>query len=354
MRLLALLCLLLVGACSSGPTKRRIPPRFSVEEVPGAIEASAQDLEAGRYEKALERLRSAKNTPGLPAQLRQEVQVALEGAAEKVISHSEDYHALEELTDVDIPRVLAVEAGIRAARLLFAEGERMRAFRLLRRLDGKFPRHPRRMQAASLLFEIGKDLANDDGRYMLIFKYKSNAPQVLEYLVMNHPSAPEGAEALFILSQLYQESHRYELAIEKNQDLILWFPDSPYVVRAQAAIPHLRLVRLRSPEYDRSELQRARRELETWLEEHQASAEASLVDEVRRDRLDALRRLADNDLVVARFYRRVKDPAGATYHGERALELARLGGDDEQVEEVRAFLESLPVATPASGGAEIP
>ena len=217
----------------------------------------------------------------------------------------------------------------------------MKAFRQLRLLDAKFPQHAQRAQAAALLYEIGENLANDDGRYLLVFRYKSDAPQILEYLVMNHPSAPQGDEALWMLGELYQESKRLQLAIEKHQDLQLWFPESPYAVRSQAQVPRLRLVLLSSPEYDRSELVRARGELEAWLEEHELTASRDLVDQVQYDRTDVVRRLADSDLQIARFYRKVDAPIGAENHARRAYDLAREGGDEAQVAEASALLESL-------------
>lgn len=351
-RALLPIVLVLLAGCSSSRTERRVPPRFTIEEVPAAIEESEADLEAGRYEEALERLRSAKNTPGLPAGPRQEVQVVLERAARAVIEHSDDHRHLEELMDVDIPRPLAVAAGIRAARLLYAEGERMRSFRLIRRLDSKFPQHPQRLEAAALLFEIGENLANDDRRYLLFFRYKADAPQVLEYLVTNHPSSPRGDRALALLARLYVEEKQLELAIEKHQNLLLWYPDSPRAARSQAAIPHLRLTRLHSPEYDRSEMQRAREELEEWLDEHAGRADAELTEQVRRDRLDAIRRLADNDLDVARFYDTVDWPHAARRHARRAHELALAGGDPEQIEETDALLASLAVEAQPLGAAD--
>lgn len=337
----ALLLLIIAASCNSSEAKRTVKPRFSVAEVPAAIAASEVDLDDGRYEVALERLRSAKNTPGLPARERQAVQISLERAAQAVIANSTNDADLQELTDVDIPRPMAVEAGIRAAQLQFADGERMKAFRLLRKLDAKFPRHPRRMQAASLLFKIGKNLAQDEGRYMLIFRYKANAPQVLEYLVMNHPSATDGAESLWLLGELYEDSKELGLAIEKHQDLMLWYPESEYVIRSQAAIPRLRLAMLGSPEYDRSELLVARAELEALLAEHGDPGLGKLSGEVRRLLTDTIRRLADNDLGVARFYDRVDSSEGAAQHARRAFDLAREGGDEEQVEEARRLLESL-------------
>ncbi len=339
---LLLTWLALLASCSSSGGKERIPPRFTVEEVPAAIEASKADLEAERWEKALERLRSAKNTPNLGAEQRQNVQRVLETAAQEVIDHSDDPGHLQGLMDVDIPRPLAVAAGIRAARLLFEDGERMKAFRLIRRLDSKFPQHPQKMEAADLLFQIGADLAADDGHYALIFSHSANAPQVLEYLVLNHPSAPRGDEALWLLVTLYVNDKQVNLAIEKCQDLLLWFNDSPYAVRGQAQIPHLRLRGLTSPEYDRTEMQRARVELQVWIQDHAGGRDVDLEDQVRRDLTDSIRRLADNDLVVARFYARVKSYEGARYHALRALSLAQEGQDPGQVTEAEELLESLP------------
>jgi tetratricopeptide (TPR) repeat protein len=339
----ALSALSMLSACSSTDKKIEIAPRFTIEEVPAAIAASEADLAEGKVESALERMRSAKNTPGLPAAGRQAVQRVLERSAQAVIDGTEDPSHLRNLMDVNIPRPMAVAAGIRAARLLLADGERMKAFRLIKRLDAKFPQHPEKLAAGRILFQIGESLAKDDGTYWLFFSYKSNAPQVLEYMVMNHPSAPRGDEALTILASLYEDSGRWDLAIEKHQDLLLWFPASRRAIRSQADIPRLRLRALGSPEYDRFEMTLAREEFEAWLAEYTGRAElADLETQVRRNLADAVRRLADNDLDVARFYARVANPEGARYHALRAFETAKEGGDPDQVREAEALLESLP------------
>ena len=78
-----------------------------------------------------------------------------------------------------------------------------------------------------------------------------------------------------------------------------------------------------------------------WLDDHELTATADLIDEVRRDRTDAIRRLADSDLQIARFYRTVDAPIGAQNHARRAYDLAREGGDEDQVAEAGALLESL-------------
>ncbi len=333
-----LVLLALAGGCRSTYHKQEIPSRFTPEEVPAAIEASRADLAAGRAEVALERLRSAKSTRDLPPEVRQEIQMEIERTAAVVIRETEEPARLRDMMDVDIPRTMAVEAGMRAAELLYAEGERLEAFRLIERLDAKFPQHPQRAAAGALLSEIGHSLAWDPRRYLLFFTYRGHAPQVLEYLAINYPSDPHGPQALWTLADLYTKSHNFELAIEKHQNLILWFPDDPRVVGSQACIPHLRLAALGSPEYDRSELVLAQSELEAWLDDH---AGHSLESVVRADLADCLGRLADNDLAVARFYRRVKNSDGAEYHARRALETARTGGDEDQIAEAVALMESL-------------
>ena len=112
-------------------------------------------------------------------------------------------------------------------------------------------------------------------------------------------------------------------------------------MRSQAAIPRLRMAILHSPEYDRSQLLLARAELETWLAEHGSTAQPELIAEVRRDRTDAIRRLADSDLDIARFYERVDSPKGATFHARRAFDLAREGADPVQIEEARELLQAV-------------
>lgn len=328
---LAVLC-----ACSSTGQKE-IPSRFTVEEVPAAIAAARVDLTAGgRTQAALRDMRSAKNTQGLPSDLRREVQDVLELAADQLVSELDDPRKLEQLMEIDLPRRISVEAGLRAAHVFFEQrGQRMRAFRLIKDIDAKYPLHHMGREAGALLADIGFDLAADRRRYGLFFRYRGLAPQVLEYLVLEHPNDPRGGQALWILGEVYEQDERWAVAIEKHQDLILWFPESPYAAGSEARIPHLRLAALKSPEHDRGALKTARGELERWLGDHFGH---ELEQEVRLDLTDCLRRLADNDLIVARFYRTVKNVVGAEYHARRALDEARSGGDEKQIAEAEELL----------------
>lgn len=354
-----LFVLVLAAACQSSNVKQRVAPRFSVDEVPQAIADSEADLAQGRHAEALERLRSARNTPALPNDLGVQVSEALNRAADALINNSKNANELYRMTDVNIPRPLAVAAGIRAARLHQENGKRMKAFRVIRNLDAKFPQHPKREEAAQILFEVGESLALDKGRYALIFTHRSDAPQVLEYLVMNHPSSPHGDRSLELLADIYEGKKNRPLAIEKYQELLLWYPASERQTRvidldgkdtgekdsllivAQARIPELRLENLGSPEYDRSELIRARDELQDWIETNHSSSSSVLSIKVQHLLIDVAQRLADSDLGIARFYLRVDSLEGARLHGLRALDFAREGGDQVQIDEVRGFLQGL-------------
>ena len=329
---------LLGAGCAS---KRAIPYDYEADQVPEILAQARSEL-AGEVpaEEAdpvdlVDRLRSARAVPELPAGLRQEVQNALEEAAARLIDGSEEPSPLEDLVEYDLPRRLSVEAGIRAAHLHYAEGERMRAFRTVRTVDGKFPQHHQRLEAGRLLAEVGLDLAADHGRYGIFFRYRSLAIQVLEYFVQEYPSDPAGPRGLRALAEIYEDRRRHELAIAKNQDLLLWFPEDPLVAEAEADIPRLRLAALGSPEHDRKQMRLAREELDAWLADHPGHPLTASVELLR---LDCLRRLADNDLVVGRFYRTVKNLTGAEYHARRALETARDGGDAEQIEEAEGLL----------------
>lgn len=331
----ALLLTLLAG-CNITRLAQQVEARYTPEQVPAVLEqarvavAQQTDLEA-----ALENVRSARSTAGLSPELRQEVQNVLEVTTRSVIATTRDTELLEAIMGVDVPRQLAVESGLRAAQLLFEDGERMEAYRLVKRLDAKFPQHHERGSAGTLLMEIGFDLAEDEGTYGLLFKYRNLAGEVLEYLVMNYPSHAGGDQTLWTLATLYQEQNNLDIAIEKQQDLLLWFPTSPMAPAAQARVPHLRLMIHADPDYDRATLVQAYGELQQWLDEHGGHELEPLV---RGDLLDSTQRLAASDLILARFYATLGNPDGVQLHARRALAEAREGGLADQIEKADELL----------------
>jgi len=233
-----------------------------------------------------------------------------------------------------------VQAGLAAARAQVRNGDRMDAFRLLRKLDRKFPLHYERQAAGDLIVEIGLYLAQLHKSFLIFYSSDSQAEEVLEYAIIQHPWARRGDEAHQQLADLYESHNDLALAIDRLQKLVLDHPDSPLRPRAQLRVPILRLKLLRSPEFDRGTLLKADEELKRWLgtfgPDHELAHEAGL-------RLgDCERRLCDSDLSIAKFYRTVDNVAGTRFHAERAAEEARSAGDTQREKRALELVAGLP------------
>ena len=247
------------------------------------------------------------------------------------------------LAELELPRDLAVRASLAAARSWLEQGERFKCHETLVAMDVRYPLHARRAEAGELHFQAGISLAEDPGTYALIFSFSSDGITVLEAFIERYPGHPYGPRAYEALVQAYEEDRLFDLAIMRAQGLVLEYPGTREGVWAQARIPHLRLASLGTPEYDRSLMLQARGELSDWLRTYPGHA---LEEQVRIDLADALQRLADSDLAIARFYRKVESPAGFEFHARRALETARDAGDPGQVEEAEALLAEAIEAAP--------
>ncbi len=345
--LLCLLCALWLAGCRSTglPRSGEVPDELTPAEVPAAIEAAEAALAEGRSAIALEWMFVASEVKGLPAEERARVQELLERAADRRLAELErsegGVEELERLAEASLPRHIAVSAGIRAARLHLEAGEFEDAIELVRDLDERFPQHHERAAAGEILIEAALALSYDDSGFWIFHSARDAAFAGLEYATIHFPSDPRGAEAYWRLAEMYEEDGEYELAIERLEDLVLYFPEHPLRPAAQAQIPHLRLMAVTSPEYDRGALLAARAELETWLERYPTHERRA---QVEVDLADCLARLAVSDLTIARFYRRVKSRFGARHHAARAREEARLAGDESLVEEAESLLAALPEA----------
>jgi outer membrane protein assembly factor BamD (BamD/ComL family) len=133
---------------------------------------------------------------------------------------------------------------------------------------------------------------------------------------------------------------------------VLNHPGSSLAIAAQARVPSLRLKRIRSPEYDRQELERARQEMQEWLVAHSTN---DLEPKVRLELADCLVRLCESDLQISHFYRTVDNPFGAQRHARRAIEEARDSGDAEFLRRAEEWQRALAPATdPLTGTEELP
>jgi outer membrane protein assembly factor BamD (BamD/ComL family) len=347
--------LALAPACSTiaswlpgGP--ERIPKKLEVDKVPHAIESAKVELDSGHTGRALQWMRAASAADNLSTETREQVQTLLEKSAEKRIQElsapGADPDELAELVDLDLPRQLAVTAGIQAARRMQERNEPIDAYRIIKKVDSKYPLHHERAEAGELLGDLGLALSKDYSHFLFFYNRQDDAQEVLEYLILNYPRTPRCDEAYAALARIYTEGRNWSLAIDRLEKLDLNHPASPLRPAAQAEIPHLRLLSIQSPEYDRGAILHAKQELEEWLRGYPGS---DLEPKVRMELVDCLRRLSDSDLAIAQFYDRVRNGQGARWHALRAVEEARAAGDEERAQRAGVFLEKFPPA-PAAGG----
>ena len=361
--LLALAALLLAPSCKTvgswvpgGP--ERIPSTLSAEKVPHALERAEYELGAGDSERALDWMRAASQATGLSSEMREQVRLMLDRAAEQRVrdlsAPGSDPEDLGDLVGMDLPRQIAVSAGLEAARRMWAEGEPIDAYHLVKKIDTKYPLHHERQATGIFLGDLGLELSKDHTKFLFFYDRQEDAAEVLEYLILNYPRAPRCDEAYATLARIYEDDREWSYAIDRLEKLVLNHPDSPLRAQSEANIPRLRLASIESPEYDRGALERARTELEAWLRNWPGRNGVSpeLEGRVRLDLADSLRRLADSDRGIANFYIRVGNEYGARRHADRALAEARQAEDPGRVQEAEELLRELgaeqvgPVAPP--------
>lgn len=337
---LLLACALAAG-CSSTPiwSSYRLSDPL---QVPAALEAARTDLEAGRTQEAYERVLAAREVQGLSVEVRDELERLAETCAarrvDELIAAGGDPDDFDDLDLKQLPRQLAVTQALAVARYYVADDSPLKALKLLEELETAFPRHYGRTEACALLIDAGIALARSDGGWWL-WTDRDDGVQILEFVVLNYPGERRVDEAFYELAGAYEAEEEWGLAIQRHEELVVSHVDSPLALMSEARIPHLRLVWIESPEYDRKDLLRARKELENWLAAHPGEALAS---EVRLDLADCLERLVQSDFGVARFYQKVDQPFGARFHALRARDVARESGSAELVAEAEALLAQLP------------
>lgn len=351
---LGLVLALLAGCASMGPEPLPgEPPLVEGRLEPGGLDVQ---LEAGRAALADERpwhataraaaLRRAVN---LTPEERSQAEALLEEsmlAAARAATRSKEF---TQISEQYLPRRSRAIQAVGRARLLTQEDRHLDAYRTIANLEREHPTHHLRPEAGSVLADAGLSLAQDGGRYLLFFKNRGRAVTVLEYLVIEHPSHPRCAEAYAELAAIYEEGNQLDYAIDRHSDLLLYHPDSSYASFSEARVPELRLARMKRDDFDRGEFLAAEGELERWLAQRAGRADTSPAEEARVRELLATcgERLVENDLGVARFYRRTGHNFGARLHADRALVRAEEAGFSDLAEEASDLLAS--VAPEAAG-----
>ncbi|MHC4262412.1 MAG: tetratricopeptide repeat protein [Planctomycetota bacterium] len=332
-------------------------PRELVLEQIAAIES---DLASDAPWHATRRASELRGQRRLDASAADRIDVLLEEAVLRASESADRAKDFESIEANKLPRRSRAIFSVAHARALIAEDECFDAYLEIRDLEQVHRTHHLRTQAGDVVFDAGVRLAEDDSRFLLIFSRSTNAPTVLEYMFLQHPSHPRTPEAYLWLAGEYESRGNLTSAIEHYEELLLYHPRSPGSVEAEARVPQLRLDRLLRLDYDRQDLLLARDGFERWLERHGSRPEvtADLVAEVERDLAETYRRLAESDLLVADFYQRVDEPIGQQLHAERARGLARQAGSEELERRAIALIDAVAgdgvLAPRLSGATEIP
>jgi len=346
-RLLLLICLCCAWGCASvnNPFHSLVVPN-SPEEAEARVDQAEKDLAAGKSRDALEDLRHARETEGLSTDQKNRIDVLLERCADVRIGElskpGSDPDDLKELFNLNLPRQIAITAGVRAARLMLDQGEPEDAYSMLKKVDTRYPpagTHHERVAAGDVLFEAGMQLSRSNFSFLGFFSDKDDAEGILEYMVQNYPQEKRCDQAYLRLAELYEEQRLWKLAIERHQDLVTYHIDSPLAQASELRVPQLRLISLKRPDFDRRELLRALGEFEAWLAVHAGS---ELEARAKQDLSECQKRLAESDLVVAHFYSRVEQWEGARLHAERALALAKLSSDAPTIAKAEKALARVP------------
>lgn len=356
-RLACLLALAWLASCSSLPhwmpgSTRHAPATVKAEDYERAMREARAGMAEGAYDRALDWTLATRETEGLTPAQREESRRLMEEAATRRIAELDvegaDPDDLADIAGYDLPRQIAVDAGLRAARRYMEAGEAHDGYLVLKKLDARFPMHHERQAAGDMMIEMGLSLKDDDDGFFGLFETVDEAQEILEYAILNAPWARRCDEGYAALCAMYAKQRRFDLAIERAGQLVLNHPESKLRPRHQLLIPQMRLDSLLSPEYDRQALAQARVELIDWLQTFPGEA---LAAQARRDLVDCNMRLYESDMGISRFYAKVESPWGARFHALRAIDEAREAGDAEREAEARDWLASLP---PAPAGARSP
>ena len=308
------------------------------------VERAREEIAAGEQLLAVRRLIAVRDILGITPEERRAAEDLLRttvvGMLDASRADDDGLEDLERLYELELPSTLRATAGIYAAERLFAEGHPVKAWKRIREVDRKLPDHGARTLAGEVLGTIGLWLIQSDESYYLLFDYRERGVSALEYLILQYPLSSACSQAYVELSRRYEEDDDLDYAIERLEDLLLYHPGSEFATAAEARLPYLRMERLSRDDYDRSQLLQAAAEVDRWLARYPGHELEPWVLELFRE---SRRRLAESDLGLARYYRRIDHPFGVRIHATRALALAEAGEVESAVAEARALLAELPV-----------
>jgi tetratricopeptide (TPR) repeat protein len=169
---------------------------------------------------------------------------------------------------------------------------------------------------SELLWQAARALSGSDRAFLFFWSDRRGAQTVAEHLVARHPECNRLADALRLLGDLAYEDGNYELARERFRDLLRRRPKSSWETYSRfrfAMSIHAGLV---GPDYDRSEMETASRELTHFLST--GAEDPRFVAEAKAALRQVMEWRSENHLRVAHFYRTIGNAPGQRLHLEAA------------------------------------
>lgn len=200
----------------------------------------------------------------------------------------------------------------------FALGEFWDAFTTIKEFPRKFPTSEYRVRAEDLEFASGRRLAASGGTFLGIYSDLDDAQKILEHFIITYPRSRHLASALRILGEAAFQARDFELAIERFQELAQRSPSGEWsdLAAYRIAMAHFEL--LEGPEYDAGAMERARKELASYLSS--PTTNEKFLGEARAALAKTLEWMEEKELRIVRYYLTIGKTAGARLRLERLLQ----------------------------------
>jgi tetratricopeptide (TPR) repeat protein len=255
------------------------------------------------------------------------------------LAESEPRQALQLLASIDtdeLPEAEVAEHRYWRAVALHADGRSFKAFRSIEDFADEHRFSAWVPEVQDLELDIGRDLIRREGGSF----FRSNAARgtdVLRHFRQRYPTHRGGADALRLLGEREFGKKRYRTAAERFRQLLAEYPLSEWEPLASFRLAMCRFLVLQGSEYDQEAMLTARDELRGYLDlaperpEFRSEAEAALATVERW--------LAEHQIVIANFYRRLGND-----HGERVAleELLQNYPESDRAAEANRRLAQMP------------
>jgi outer membrane protein assembly factor BamD (BamD/ComL family) len=241
--------------------------------------------------------------------------------ADALVTAGEPEAALAVLEPIEgdlCPKRLRDKRDIVTARAEFARGEFWRAFVALEHFSDLHPHSELRPTAVDMIWEIGSNLLERDGGFLIFWSDRRAGRQVLEHLITRHPDTQRLADALRILGDMAFEDGDYDTAQERFRDIILNRPESEWRVYAQFRFAMSIVAGLQGPDYDLARMEHAVRELRGFLATRPESPE--LLERTEAALAQLLEWQVVRHMMVAEFYKTVGSLEGERLHLQLATQ----------------------------------